>query len=158
MRNIRSIYLACTNVCNLVIVFATLFYLFFALFYCYSLSGVQLKELGLSQTVVDFFLLQIKIRVLVQDVQYICSKDFILDSLKNCFLIIPSVTMIFFGIMFSIVQQIPLMFKDIQIPHISAEPQFPFQCQGKHPSNAAPTSEVFWQDKNPHKPKLTKYF
>ena len=111
MRNIRSIYLACTNVCNLVIVFATLFYLFFALFYCYSLSGVQLKELGLSQTVVEFFLLQIKIRVLVQDVQYICSKDFILDSLKNCFLIIPSVTMIFFGIMFSIVQQIPLMLR-----------------------------------------------
>ena len=48
MRNIRSIYLTCTNVCNLVIVFATLFYLFFALFYCYSLSGVQLKKLGLS--------------------------------------------------------------------------------------------------------------
>ena len=51
MRNIKSIYLAGTNVCNLVIVFATLFYLFFALFYCYSLSGVQLKDRSLSPTV-----------------------------------------------------------------------------------------------------------
>ena len=72
MRNLKSLYLTCTNVCNLVIVFATLFYLFFALFYCYSLSGVQLKELGLSLgwLKIFFFVLQIKDIVLIQDLQY----------------------------------------------------------------------------------------
>ena len=78
MRNIRSIYPACTNVCNLVIVFATLFYLFFALFYCNSLSGVQLKELSLTQTgkiltiltkTLYIFQLKLKSLVLTQDMK-----------------------------------------------------------------------------------------